>query len=245
MVQELMPLLPKEVGTLALAIAMSGTLVGAGLWLVGSRFSRSLITLVLVSIGAWIGLLLPGWVAWKIDGWAPAVGLALVLGASGFFLHRFWVGVGLGVVLAAWAALGVWIVCRGADAGALPRYAIGTKTMDYMKDLWASLPVDVRKFLPFACGATMLTGLIASLRWPRFGVVMLYSSAGVSLVIAMGLSAMSYARPQWVGALPAKGSSQAMTVLAMVAFGALLQWRIGPSKKMPKPRQGRPLVIDD
>src|SRR5258706_9996099 len=146
MVQELMPLLPKEVGTLALAIAMSGTLIGAGLWLVGSRFSRSLITLLLVSIGAWIGLFLPAWTGWKIDGWAPAVGLALVLGAAGFFLHRFWVGVGLGLVLAAWAALGVWLLCKGADAWSLPRYDIGTRTTDYLKDLWTNLPADVRRF---------------------------------------------------------------------------------------------------
>ena len=91
----------------------------------------------------------------------------------------------------------------------------------------------------------MVTGLVASLRWPRFGVVMLYSTAGVSLVVGMGLSAISYARPQWVGSLPAKGSSQAMTLLAMVAFGALLQWRIAPAKKMPKARQATPFVIDD
>src|SRR5437870_5881909 len=108
MVQELLALLPKEVGTLALVLAMTGTLAGAGLWLAGARFSRSLITLVLVSIGGWTGLFLPRWLGWTIDGWAPAIGLALGMGASGFFLHRFWVGIGLGVVLAAWAGFATW-----------------------------------------------------------------------------------------------------------------------------------------
>src|SRR5947209_12518319 len=83
MVQELLPLLPKELGTLALVLAVAGAVAGVGLWLVGSRFSRSLVTLLLVSVGGWTGLFFPRWFGWAIDGWAPAVGLAVVLGAAG------------------------------------------------------------------------------------------------------------------------------------------------------------------
>ena len=56
MFQEFLPLMPKEAGTLAYAMALTGTLIGVGLWLAGSRFSRSLITLVMVSAGGWIGM---------------------------------------------------------------------------------------------------------------------------------------------------------------------------------------------
>ena len=245
MVQELLPLLPKEVGTLALVLAMAGTLIGAGLWLAGARFSRSLITLLLVSLGGWIGLFLPQWFGWAIDGWAPAILLAIVLGASGFVLHRFWVGVGLGLVLAGWAAVGVWMLCKGTDVWTLPKYEVGTSALIYAKSLWPSLPTEVQRFLPFAAVMALVSGLLSALVWPRVGVVMLYSMLGVSMVVSMGLCFMNVARPQWVGALPAQGSMQVMMVLAMVAFGALLQWQIAPSKKGPKPKNGRPIVVLD
>src|SRR5436853_514317 len=136
MLQELLPLLPKEVGTFAVVLAIAGTLVGAGLWLAGSRFSRTLITLLLVSLGGWVGL-----------------------------------------------------------------------------------PTLTRLYLPYACGAALISGLAASLLWPRVGLVLLYSTAGVSLLVGLGLTVVNVARPQWIESLPARSSTQLIIVLAMVAFG--------------------------
>ena len=240
MVQEILPLLPKELGTLALALSIGGCLVGVGLWLLGSRFSRTLISLVLVSVGGWTGLFLPRWFHWTIDGWAPAIGLALILGATGFFLHRMWVGVGLGLVLAVWAAVITWMLCGGNASWSWPRLSTSTFVVDYAQSLWQSLPPGVQKYLPFSCGAALVSGVASALLWPRIGVVTLYSIAGVSLIFALGLSAVNFSRPQWIGMLPARTSSQAMTLLAMVAFGALLQWKIAPklkaAGKSPAPR---------
>lgn len=245
MLQELLPLLPREVGTLAALLAITGTLLGAGLWLVGSRFSRSLITLLLVSLGGWVGLLLPRWCGWSIDGWAPAIGLAVLMGASGFFMHRLWVALGLGLVLAAWAAVAVWILCRGHGVWSLPKYDAGADAAAFAKSLWLSLPDGVRQYLPYACGMALLSGLLSALLWPRVGVVLLYSTGGVSMLVGLGLCTMNFARPQWLGALPAKSSSQLLVVLAMVAFGAVLQWNLAPSKKSKLANDGRPLVIAD
>jgi hypothetical protein len=231
MVQEILPLLPKELGTLALTLSIGGCLVGVGLWLLGSRFSRTLISLVLVSIGGWTGLFLPKWFGWAIDGWAPAIGLALVLGATGFFLHRMWVGLGLGLVLAIWAAVITWMLCSGGAGWSWPKFTMTTHAAEYGRSIWQGLPVEVQKILPFACGAALLSGICAALLWPRIGVVTLYSVAGVSLIFALGLSAINFSRPQWIGMLPARTSSQAMTLAAMVAFGALVQWRIAPKLK--------------
>ncbi len=243
MVQELLPLLPKELGNIALGVAIVGTLIGAGLWLAGSRISRSLVTLVLVSAGGWGGMFLPRWCHWSIDGWAPALGGAIIAGIAGFFVHRLWVAVGLGLVLAAWAAVVTWTLCKGNGVWSLPKFEVTTQFSVYAHDLWLSVPDQVRKILPFACGAAALSGVLAALLWPKLGIVFLYSSAGVSMVVVMGLFAINMARPQWIGLLPARTSSQVTTVLAMVAFGALLQWRIAPSKAGPKER--RPLVIHD
>jgi hypothetical protein len=66
----------------------------------------------------------------------------------------------------------------------------------------------------------------------------------VSLILGMGLAAMNLARPQWLGNLPAKTSAQVTTLLAMVAFGALLQWRIGPGN-VAKAKRPKPTVIHD
>ena len=243
MVQELLPLLPKEVGTLALVLAMLGAVVGAGLWLAGARFSRSLITLVLVSTGGWIGLFLPQWLGWSIDGWASAILLALVLGASGLVMHRFWVGVGLGLVLAGAAAGVVWTIYKGQGAWSVPKVETGMSAIAYVQVLWQGLPVEMRRILPIACGAAWIVGLAAAMLWPRICIVILYSTIGVSMLVGLGLYSMNAARPQWLGALPNRTSSQLLAMLGMVAFGALLQWKIALSKKGMNPKPSRPSVV--
>src|SRR5947209_10198712 len=75
----------------------------------------------------------------------------------------------------------------------------------------------------------MLSGLCAAVLWPRFGVTTLYSALGVSLILLLGLSALNFSRPQWIGMLPGRTAAQVMTLLGLVAFGALVQWRIGPA----------------
>jgi hypothetical protein len=239
MVQLLLPLLPRELGTAALAMAVIGCLIGVLLWLLGSRFSRSLISLVLVALGGWTGLFLPRWFGWAIDGWAPAVGLALVLGVSGFFLHRLWVGVGLGLVLAIWAGVVTWMLCGGgADASwSWPTLTLKTQLLPYAHSLWENLPGGVQKILPYACGAALLSGVCAGMLWPRFGVATLYSALGVTLIVTLGLTAVNFSRPRWIGMLPGRTAAQALTLVGLVAFGALLQWRIVPSGG-PAPAQG-------
>src|SRR5436190_19875812 len=103
MLQELLPLMPSQAGPAALTVAIIGMIAGAVLWLAGSRFSRSLITLSAVSLGAALGTHLPRWAGWSLDGMAPGIVGAIVLGVSAFLFHRFWVGIGLGLVLACWA----------------------------------------------------------------------------------------------------------------------------------------------
>ena len=167
-----------------------------------------------------------------------------MLGASGFFLHRFWVAVGLGIVLAGWAMAATWALCKGTGDWSVPKIDMGTTAIEYLKDLWPSLPADARTYLPITCGTAMLSGLLTALLWPRVGVILLYSTAGVSMVAGLGFSAMSYARPEWADALPVRTSSQVALLLAMVLFGALLQWWLAPaSSALKPPKRGRPLVM--
>jgi hypothetical protein len=236
MLQELLALLPK-LGMVALVSAVVGALAGAGLWLMGARISRSLITLLLVSAGATLGLQLPRWFNWPIDAWAPALGVGSILGVSGFVLHRFWVGVGLGAVLAVWAAVATWAVWHGTQPWGFPAWQEGMHVHLYLQSIWTSLPIEVSRPLPFACGAAFVVGLAASLLWPRVGLSLLYSGAGVTLLVGLGLMAVKLGKPAWLEKIPAEAPKQIATLFGMVLFGTLIQWRLTPAMSKQKPVQ--------
>jgi len=107
MLREFLALLPESLGECSLGIAIGGALLGLVLWLAGARFSRSLVTLIGVAIGTSVGMRLPGWLGWSIDGMAIGVGGAVVLGASGYLLHRSWIGLYLGALSVALGGGGV------------------------------------------------------------------------------------------------------------------------------------------
>ena len=231
MVQQLLPFLPQEVGQAALIAAMFGTLVGAGLWLLGARFSRPLITLLAVSLGATIGRSVPAWTGWNVSTMATSVGGAVALGLSAFVMHRVWVGVGLGTLLAVWAALVTWITCRGGAEWAWPAVDATTTLASFGQGLWDGLPDKVRELLPYACGGSALSGFLAALLWPRLAVVLLYSALGASLLVGMGLTAIENGRPEWITIVPAETWAQVLSLAGLVAFGAIVQWQLAPGPK--------------
>ena len=110
MIQELMTLMPQGLAGCSPGWAIGLALAGAALWLIGATFSRSLVTLALVAAGTLIGLHLPGWCRWSIDGMGPAIGGAVLLGCSGYLLHRVWIGASLGIAMALWSGITCWIV---------------------------------------------------------------------------------------------------------------------------------------
>lgn len=235
MLQDLLPLLPKEVPALVMIVAIAGTVAGFVLWLGGARFSRSLITLLAVAMGAILGLFIPDWMGWSVDGWATSVGAALVLGISGFALHRMWVGVGLGLVLALWATVAVLLVQKVPSQWVWPHFGAHDSIANWTRALWLCLPDATRGVLPYACGTAMVAGAACAFVWPRGALVLLYSLAGVSLLAGMGTAAMNFARPQWLGLIPTQAAAQLTTLFGLVAFGALFQWRLTPVPK-PKPQ---------
>ena len=229
MLQDVLPWLPREGGTLALALAMAGTLVGAGLWLMGARFSRTIITLLTVAVGGVLGMELPRWYGWSIGGMATIVGGAIVLGVSGFALHRIWVGIGLGCVLALWTAVGIWALCGAGQGWTLPTVDWASATVTGVaQQVWQSLPDDVLRLLPWASGAAVLSGLACALLWPRMGVALLYSLLGVSLLVPMGMTVMEWGHKQWLEMIPVQVWAQCLTLGGLVAVGVLVQWRQAP-----------------
>ncbi len=237
MVQELLPLLPREAGQTVLVTACIGAVIGAGLWLTGARFSRAIITLAAVALGGALGMALPRWMSWNVHSMAAAVGGAVVLGMSGFVLHGAWVGVALGLLLACWGALGTWIFCGGgASEWTWPSSDAAATPVSFARDVWAQLPDHVRAVMPYSCAAGMLSGFLCALLWPRVAVVLLYSASGASVLLAMGLTAMHYGRPQWITMVPAQTWIQLMTLIGIVLFGAIVQWQSAPSQPSAAPK---------
>ncbi len=224
MVQQLLPLLPHDIGQAALAAALFGTLVGVGLWLAGARFSRPMITLLGVSLGAILGRALPGWMSWNLNTMAASVGGAVVLGMSGYVLHRVWVGLGLGLVLACWAVLATWTFAGESATPTWPAVDAGANPWTFAAAAWENVPLNVRKLLPYACGSALISGFLPALLWPRAAVVLLYSALGTSLLVGMGLIAVENGRPDWITVVPAHSWAQVTTLLGFVAFGAVVQW---------------------
>ena len=237
MIQRLLVLLPQQISSLSLMIAIAGAALGAILWLGGSRFSRTLMTLISVSTGGLIGLQFPKWFSIGLEGWATAVLGALILGISGYLLHKLWVGMGLGAVLAFWAALGTFVVCADPKGWNWPASPAGATVHRQLVDVWNSLTPEARKLLPFSACAALLSGICASMLWPRVGSVLLYSAAGVSLMAGLGVTVLNSTKREWLKVIPSQTSSQVIILICLVAFGAILQWR-SISARTPAPPAG-------
>ena len=233
MIQTLFKFLPHDLGTIALVLAILGAGLGVGLWLCGSKYSRKLVTLLTVALGVLVGLQLPGWFGWGLDAWAAGVLAAIVFGVTGYAWHKAWIGAGLGLVLACWAAV---ITCAVCGVGPIPATGQGMSTKVWFVALWNSLSESTRTVLPFACLAALLTGIGSSVLWPRLGTVLLYSSLGVSLLVCLGTSAVLSTKKDWLRVVPDQTTSQMVVLLALVAFGAIFQWRVVPAKVGDDPR---------
>src|SRR3954465_14650639 len=180
MIQELINLLPRDPGNAGLIVEIIGSLIGAGTWLLGSRFSRPIITLLTVLIGATVGMHLPRWFGWNISGAGPAVGGALVLGVTGYVLHGMWVGIGLGTVLCSWVTLACWIAFRNGAGWAWPQWGADSTLVAYGQSLWQSPPGHVTGILPYACATAMVSGLALAIIYPKLSLVLGWSLAGAT-----------------------------------------------------------------
>jgi hypothetical protein len=235
--QQLLPLIPQEPGSLTLVVATAGTLAGGAMWLAGARFSRPVLTLTAVALGTLIGKKLPLWCGWSVDEMGPAVGGAVILGVSAFALHRLWVGLWLGTVLSCWAALATWLIMNHDAYWAWPVFGLSTLP-HYLLLVWQQLPADVTMYLPIACGTAMLAGSTAGILWPRLGLVLMWSSAGVTLLIGTAMTAAEKFSPDIFARLPKQTWPQIATLAILIAAGAFWQWRmVRPETADPVPKK--------
>lgn len=221
---------PQTSATTVAWLAFVGAAGGGVLWLFGSKFSRSLVTLVAVAIGAAICLNIPRWFDLPIGSWATAVGGALILGIAGYTLHTLWAGLGLALLLGIWGIAGTWIGYGLTGWTAPPRPA-EISTVQYAIALWDALPVQMRQVAPMMAGFGVLGGLTLGIVWSRLAVIVLHSLLGATLMVGLGLIAMELGRPTMLRIVPVNTYSQAGTFVGLVLFGVLVQWRLSTTPK--------------
>jgi hypothetical protein len=206
---------------ITVVVAAAGTV----LWLAGARFSRSLVTLTTVTVGAAIGLQLPRWLGLPIGTWATAIAGALAFGVAGWGMHKTWVGAGLGVVMAFWGIAIAWIVFGPANEYAWPTPGQDAAFLDHLGIIWTSFPASFRWAGPLGFVLGVMTGAAVAWKHKKFTPMLLYSMLGVTLMIIFGISAMEAGMPTMLAIVPSQRSVQVATLVLMVAFGTAVQYR--------------------
>jgi hypothetical protein len=223
MLLDLLNLLPAELSSFAVGLAIAGAVLGLGLWAAGARFTQAIMVLGAVTIGALAGREAPGWFDLSISNWTTAIGIALVLGISGYAFHKTWVALCLALLLACWTALGTWLLCADHASWSWPNPE-GQTPPQYVASVWQSLPEGVRSILPYAAGVAALAGIALGAVLPRLAAALLFSMLGISLVLGMGSAAVRHYRPEWLGILPADTHGQLVGLGIALVLGMLLQW---------------------
>lgn len=229
-IEHLLPLLPTEPDTRLIVASGAGVAIGMVLWLAGARFSRYIVTLVGVAVGAYAGRHVPYVFSWDVDPMGPVFGLALALGVLAFLAHWVIIAWLLGVVLSLLAMIVAWD-WHGAPTFELPPVQ-GVWAPDlYLQDLWAAVPPEVRQVAPHAGLVCIIIGWGMALLWPRVGVVTLYSLLGLILSIFMGLCLIRMTRPSLFEWVPVQPAAQGTIALGLLVIGMLAQWMLLPKQK--------------
>lgn len=235
MLQEFLLLLPKEAPAATATLATIVAAAGLVTWVIAARFSRFMITLLLVAIGSMIGMRLPGWCGWAIDGAGPAVAAAVLLGVSGFVLHAFWMGMGLGILSALWVTFICWMLLRDGASFTWPAGPEYSTFATYSAALWQQLPGSMQRILPFGAAASLITGLAMAILWPRLTQALMWSLTGLTMLVAGGAVAASYGRPNLLLYAPAELAAQVIIMVAALGTGAVIQWKVAPVRRRGPP----------
>jgi hypothetical protein len=202
MVREVVSLLPDALVRCPPVRAEACAVLGVILWIVGGRFSRSILTLVAVAAGTFIGMRLPARFGWQIDGMGIGVGGAVVLGTCAFLFHRTFVGLLLSGGLILWAGIAVWIFMAGSGHWDWSGVYWDGDMVQYLRQAWHGLPRQVSQVFPAACFAALTLGIAIAVFLPKLAKVTAHSLIGVTLMTVMTAIIMLTVRPHWLRSAP-------------------------------------------
>ncbi len=226
MLEQLVQHVPAEATRTATMLASASALVGLVLWLAGARMGRSVIALIAVALGAWLGLQLPRWLDLPVSSWATATAGALVLGMSAYAGSRLWTTVGLALLLALWGAVGVVHHYSPKTGAELLDWPDKTSLVKHITEVWDDMPTALRQVGPAVCGVAAAIGLAVGVFLPRLGTGLFFSLLGMSVMIVCGGVAMSLSQPQLLDRMPEQHGTQLAILAGLVLGGALVQLRL-------------------
>lgn len=238
MLPEVLTVLPDAVTRCPPGMAAGCCAGGLGLWLAGGGYSRSILTLAGVAAGTIIGMRLPGWYGWQVDGMGVAVGGAIALGTCAFLFHRTCIGMMLGGAMMLWAGLAAWLACGNGATWNWHDLRWHGDAVQFLRDAWAALPPELQRPLPLAAVVGLSAGVMLAISFNKLSKVLAHSLVGTTLLAIMGMVAVLDTRPQWLWHLPGSNLAQGAALAALVLAGAAWQWRITPPTKAPS--QHRP-----
>src|SRR5580765_2849810 len=163
MFQDLVALAPNALRQQPTWVAAVALLAAALFWAAGGRFSRYLITLGLAAAGALIGMRLPRWWGWSVDGIGIGMCAALLLGLSGFLLDKVWTGTLLGLLIAFWAAVIAWAWLEPTAQWVWPGMQWTHDPVDLAMQVFRMCPPGLRSSLPGGAVSGMGMGLAVTL----------------------------------------------------------------------------------
>ncbi len=232
----LLPTLPNEARSAMLAVLAVAALVGLILWIMGSRFQRTVLTLLAVAAGGVLGLILPRSFNWQINPMTLSTAAAVVCGLSAFILPRLWVALGLAAIAALWAALACWVYYKAAANWSWPSWEGMEAWPQYLRNTWDSLNGDFRAVAPYVAGVAALAGLLIGALWRRAGSALFFSLVGETLLIVAALSAVIVlSRPEWLDRLAGPALVQAAVLIGLALLGMAIQLTLfcGPATAPP------------
>jgi hypothetical protein len=235
MVEELIPFLPQQLTVAWSAVCVVGIGVGLLLWLLGGVWSRGILTLIAVTGGAALGMLLPRWYIWPINSMALATLGAVGLGVFAFAVPRIWVGLLLGIVLGLWVSFGAWANLHADAPFPWPNQAqVETLSApELAQTIWQGLPGEVRRVMPFGAATGLISGLSIALLWRKLARAICFSLCGVTGFFVCGLVLVAVRRPDWLDLIPAQAGVQMAVLGVMTLAGVVVQWQLIPSKRSP------------
>ena len=125
---------------------------------------------------------------------------------------------------------------------AWPAFDQSNTLCTYGKSVWANVPADVARLMPWASAIAIISALAAAILWPRVTTAAHWSALGLSMMLGLGLTAITIGQHQaWLAKAPQKTWTQIVTLLAMLVLGFAVQWKLLPkaASKAPAPKSDR------
>jgi hypothetical protein len=228
MLREVIALMPRGVSERPPEMFLAAAGAGALLALAGGRFSRSLVTLFAVALGAFLGLRLPGLMGWQLDAIGAAFCGAIVLGLSAFVLHRAWIGALLAALAGGLGGTVAWIARAPGAKWTLPEIDLSQSAPDILSAVWRSLPKPLFPFLPMTIGIAIGIAVILACVWPRLARVSFFSILGCGILSIAGTIAAQKLWPQVYDRFPKNPLIELAAFVGLVTITSALQWLVLP-----------------